>query len=156
MRFVICLEFQEKSISWRVDLLNYGMAVRWEWTPVNNKSLPFAEQGISFAPLTVTAMLLTQSRMCCASCMALRRRRSYLESMRVETTGVARMKEMGKCNGNVVGKILWGGMGDRGVDCKILKWNLRNYFSDILMFWRWLFLPRFCMGYLSLSKQIPG
>jgi hypothetical protein len=83
---------------------------------VNNKSLPFAEQEISFAPFTVTAMLLTQSRLCSARCMALRR--SCLVSMRVETTGVARIREMGKCNRNVVGKVLWRGLGNRDVDCK--------------------------------------
>jgi hypothetical protein len=41
-------------------------------------------------------------------------------------TGVARYGEMGKRNRNVVGKTLWRGMGDRGVDFRILKWNLRN------------------------------
>jgi hypothetical protein len=85
---------------------------------VNNKSLSFAEQEILFPPFTVTAMLLTQFRLCCARCMTLRR--SYLVSMRVEM-GVARIRNMGKCNSNVVGKILLRGMGKRGVDCRLFK-----------------------------------
>jgi hypothetical protein len=92
------LKSRLSEFAWNLTRNRYhdkSMSRPMEWLyddsepPVDNKSLSFAEQAIPFAPRAVTAMLPTQSHLCCARCMALRR--NNLRSIPVETGVVCKI-----------------------------------------------------------------